>query len=116
MRLYVVGPAFGCPSIDPQCNAAVALLNAWERRNGESWELVCANTEFDRLPLLEVDGRRLSGFRQIARYLATEKASHYMAAEHKQMSEAASSRDLFHPMLTHQAEALKPSSSPTVRR
>ncbi|KAF2148828.1 hypothetical protein K461DRAFT_246961 [Myriangium duriaei CBS 260.36] len=69
LRLYVLGPAFGCASIDPQCNAAVALVRAWEKRTGGQWQLVCAAEEFDRLPLLETEGKRIYGFRDIARYL-----------------------------------------------
>ena len=91
MRLFVLGPAFGGPSIDPQCVAAVALLRAWEKRTGGTWELVCAATDFDRLPMLELDGRRLHGFREIARHLDTDgspsqRADHMCVAVNEQQS------------------------------
>lgn len=78
--MHILGPAFGCASIDPQCSAAVALLRAWEKRTGGQWQLVCAADDFDLLPLLEVEGRKVSGFREIAQYLdgttRTRKAEH----------------------------------------
>jgi sorting and assembly machinery component 37 len=66
MQLFVLGPAFGLPSIDAECNAAVALLRLYAR---DEYELVPCHEQKERLPYL-IDGQlRLHGFGNIARHL-----------------------------------------------
>ncbi|KAG8625309.1 hypothetical protein KVT40_007060 [Elsinoe batatas] len=75
MKLYILGPAFGCPSIDAQCNAAVALVKSEADRNSRAWELVWAAESFDELPYLDDEGVRYRGFSSIAQHLGSEKKS-----------------------------------------
>jgi len=67
MRLYILGPGFGLPSIDPECNAAVALLRAQD--DTLSWELAISHDEENTLPRLEDDGVTYKGFKSISDYL-----------------------------------------------
>ncbi|PNS21866.1 hypothetical protein CAC42_464 [Sphaceloma murrayae] len=78
MRLYVLGPAFGCPSIDAQCNAAVALVKHAAQSQAQDWELVCALGNLESVPFLEDGGQQYYGFQSIAQHLAYDKGS----AEH----------------------------------
>lgn len=70
MRLYVTCPAFGLPSLDPECIAATALLQAHNEDNA-SWSLIPTFEDGKtRLPML-VDGQgQYHGFSNIARYLS----------------------------------------------
>ncbi|SMR51548.1 unnamed protein product [Zymoseptoria tritici ST99CH_3D1] len=66
MQLFILGPAFGLPSIDAECNAAVALL---QLHGKNEYELVPAHEQRERLPYL-IDGeQRIHGFSNIARHL-----------------------------------------------
>ncbi|TKX21077.1 putative outer mitochondrial membrane transport complex protein [Elsinoe australis] len=78
MRLHILGPAFGCPSIDAQCNAAVALVKEEASKQGKKWELVCAVDNFEDLPFLEDEEKLYHGFSSIARHLRDER----LPAEH----------------------------------
>lgn len=69
MKLYVLGPAFGCASIDPQCNAAVALLAAWAAQKHKRWELVSVADDFERIPRLVDNDKKYIGFCAIADHL-----------------------------------------------
>lgn len=71
MRLYILGPAFGLPSIDAECIAAVALVKTCCESTGQNWELVASHeaTSGTHFPLLEDDGASYSGFSVIARHL-----------------------------------------------
>jgi len=40
MELHIWGPAFGLPSIDAECNAAVAYLSQISKVHGLHWALV----------------------------------------------------------------------------
>ncbi|KAF4549802.1 Metaxin-like protein [Elsinoe fawcettii] len=75
MRLYILGPAFGCPSVDAQCNAAVALVKREAERTAQAWELACAADSFDELPYLEDEGVRYHGFSSIAQHLRPDTSS-----------------------------------------
>lgn len=67
MQLLILGPAFGLPSIDAECNAAVALL---QLRAEGTHTFVPTHDQRERLPCL-VDGQtRISGFANIVRHLA----------------------------------------------
>ena len=77
MRLYILGPAFGLPSIDANCIAAVALVKAHCESTGEPWELI-VNYEpvlDSQLPLLQHNAASFSGFSAIARYVADTSGS-----------------------------------------
>ena len=74
MRLHVPGPAFGLPSIDPECNAAVALLKLHATRTGTPWELIASHDNDDLLPRLETSKRSYTGLRSIASHLSLNEA------------------------------------------
>lgn len=68
MQLFILGPAFGLPSLDTECNAAVALLQL--RAEGR-YTILPTHNQQARLPCL-VDGQeRVSGFVNIVRHLAS---------------------------------------------
>lgn len=67
MKLYILGPAFGLPSIDPGCNAAVALLRALEET--VSWEVTISHDEDSTLPRLEDGGSTYYGLKSIIDHL-----------------------------------------------
>jgi sorting and assembly machinery component 37 len=72
MQLYILGPAFGLPSIDAECNAAVALL---QLRVPERYTVIPTHHRATRLPCL-IDGKtRIWGYNSIARHLADEQIS-----------------------------------------
>lgn len=72
MRLYILGPAFGLPSIDAECVAAVALVKSHCESTGQEWELVASHEvpADTQLPLLEDHTVLSSGFGAICRHLA----------------------------------------------
>ncbi|GIZ39111.1 hypothetical protein CKM354_000250200 [Cercospora kikuchii] len=70
MKLSILGPAFGLPSIDAQCIAAVALLQLYAPHD---YELVPTHDESLPLPYL-VDGTAgLSGLNNITRHLKDKR-------------------------------------------
>ncbi|KAF2212250.1 hypothetical protein CERZMDRAFT_26171, partial [Cercospora zeae-maydis SCOH1-5] len=70
MKLFILGPAFGLPSINAQCIAAVALLQLYAPRD---YELIPTHDESHPLPYL-IDGTaRLSGLNNIARHLGEKR-------------------------------------------
>jgi len=72
MRLYVLGPAFGLPSIDAECAAAIALLQ-WHQPG--DWRIIPTHDNSLKLPLLVDAAEELAGFRSIARHLQIKTAS-----------------------------------------
>ena len=66
MQLYVRGPAFGLPSIEPACIAAVALLHS---RDQDDWEVIPTSDDHRQLPYLRDGDKHVSGFASIVRYL-----------------------------------------------
>ena len=77
MKLYILGPAFGLPSIDAECIAAVALVKSHCESISEPWSLVASHDPppGSRLPLLENRGRSSSGFNSIAKHLADDSGN-----------------------------------------
>jgi len=73
MKLYILGPGFGLPSIDPKCNAAVALLRAQD--DTVSWELTISHDEDNTLPRLEDGGITYRGFKSISNHLNRRASS-----------------------------------------
>lgn len=70
MKLFILGPAFGLPSIDAQCIAATALLQLYVPND---YEIIPSHDESRPLPHL-VDGTaRISGFNSIVRHLADKR-------------------------------------------
>ena len=75
MRLHILGPAFGLPSIDSECNAAVALLRLHETRTGTAWELIASHDDDDHaLPRLETSKRSYTGLRSISQHLSLNES------------------------------------------
>ncbi|KAK3075992.1 hypothetical protein LTR53_000169 [Teratosphaeriaceae sp. CCFEE 6253] len=72
MELFILGPAFGLPSIDAECVAAVALLQLLNRND---WTLVPTHDDRRGLPLLVSNDRHICGFTNIVRYLEAELRS-----------------------------------------
>ncbi|CAK3884999.1 mitochondrial import receptor subunit Tom37 like [Lecanosticta acicola] len=70
MQLFILGPAFGLPSIDAECNATVALL---QLRAKDGYQIIPTHQQPHRLPLL-IDGRtRVSGFSDIVRHFVNKR-------------------------------------------
>ena len=71
LRLHVLGPAFGLPSIDADCIAAVALVKQ-NVRDGD-WSIVPTHEQSRRLPYLKCDdGAHYEGYGNIVRYIDEE--------------------------------------------
>lgn len=68
MQLFVLGPAFGLPSIDPECNAAIALLQL--RRSEADWQIIPTSNDHSQLPLLVDGNEQFVGVANIARHLS----------------------------------------------
>lgn len=117
LELHIWGPAFGLPSIDPECIAAAAYLSA--AAGSSSWRIVPSNDPSispdstsprslfshlpsvplpsqtpadpapppDHLPALQHNGAWTSGFRRIVNYLVR----HGLAADLDQPSSSSSS-------------------------
>ncbi|KAK8064779.1 Mitochondrial outer membrane translocase complex- Tom37/Metaxin [Apiospora phragmitis] len=72
MELHVWGEAFGLPSIDPECLAAISYLGHVVPQN--NWSLVASNDVSISpdyvLPALHHDGTWTSGYLNIVQYLA----------------------------------------------
>ncbi|EME49889.1 hypothetical protein DOTSEDRAFT_68632 [Dothistroma septosporum NZE10] len=72
MRLFILGPAFGLPSIDAECNAAVALL---QRHVKDHYELIPTHDHPHPrlLPFLIHGQAQVSGFNNIVRHFANKR-------------------------------------------
>ncbi|KAH8179225.1 outer mitochondrial membrane transport complex protein [Sarocladium implicatum] len=74
LDLHIWGPAFGLPSIDPECIAAVAYFHS-AASSPADWRLIPSNdpslTPANLLPALNHDGVWTSGYANIIRYLNT---------------------------------------------
>ncbi|RMX92668.1 hypothetical protein D0867_14495 [Hortaea werneckii] len=92
MELYVLGPAFGCPSIDAQCSAAIALLQ-WRYPDGQKeWKVIPTHEQDGQLPLLADGNLRLGGFGNIARHVlgAEDYSGQLDAKDHADLTAASS--------------------------
>ncbi|THV66931.1 hypothetical protein D6D28_07915 [Aureobasidium pullulans] len=71
MKLHILGPAFGLPSIDAECIAAVALVERYTQGSGQAWALVASHEAATgtQLPFLQVGDKTYSGFDRIAQHL-----------------------------------------------
>ncbi|KAK5952226.1 hypothetical protein OHC33_006699 [Knufia fluminis] len=92
IELHIYGPAFGLPSIDTGCLAAVALLQ--QSVSPEEWVLVPSNdptiSPFDELPALKTSDKTsptwIAGFRSIASYITNEIAASKLSGTDKPVS------------------------------
>ncbi|KAG9558074.1 hypothetical protein KCU71_g11513, partial [Aureobasidium melanogenum] len=77
MKLHILGPAFGLPSIDAECIAAVALIERYTQGSSQAWALVASHEAVPgtRLPFLQVGDETYSGFDRIAQYLVDTSGS-----------------------------------------
>ncbi|KFH43846.1 Metaxin-like protein [Hapsidospora chrysogenum ATCC 11550] len=73
LELYAWGPAFGLPSIDPECLAIITHLH--KAATPSSWRLIYSNdpsvSPANCLPALNHGGVWTSGYRRIVTYLTT---------------------------------------------
>ncbi|KAK3711704.1 hypothetical protein LTR37_009481 [Vermiconidia calcicola] len=86
MKLYVLGPAFGLPSIDAECSAAVALLRL-RLAEGE-WSIVPTSDQTRRLPYLRNGDNSVTGFKNIARYIEQSQGILSPPLDEKQRADA----------------------------
>lgn len=70
LQLYVLGPAFGLPSIDAECNAAVALLKSHFGDNSNTWEIIPTHVHERTLPYLRSDNTTVTGYSAIAQHVS----------------------------------------------
>jgi len=72
LQLFIFGPAFSLPSLDPESLAAIALLHLHYRRTQTPWQLISDATATPQPYLLDLENShryRITGFRDIARHL-----------------------------------------------
>ncbi|KAK3720155.1 hypothetical protein LTR37_003979 [Vermiconidia calcicola] len=86
MKLYVLGPAFGLPSIDAECSAATALLRL-RLAEGE-WSIVPTSDQSRRLPYLRDGDNSVTGFKNIARYIEKSQGDVAPSLDEKQRADA----------------------------
>jgi sorting and assembly machinery component 37 len=70
LQLYVLGPAFGLPSIDAECNAAVVLLQSHFSGNQDAWEIIPTHEHQTTLPYLRNNGTTIHGYSAIAQHVS----------------------------------------------
>ena len=71
LQLYVLGPAFGLPSIDAECNAAVALLKSHFGTDSPCWEIISTHEHDTTLPYLRSDDTTVHGYSAIAHHVSS---------------------------------------------
>ncbi|KAK6582787.1 hypothetical protein PZA11_005195 [Diplocarpon coronariae] len=80
IELHIWGPAFGLPSIDPHCLAAIAYLQQAVPRG--KWQLVASSdpalSPINALPALRNGDIIVGGFRNIVHYLAQVSAGEWV--------------------------------------
>ena len=70
MRLLVLGPAFGLPSIDADCIAAVALLKV--KAKPGSWTIHPTHEQTKRLPCLVTGNQIIEGIQNISDFISRQ--------------------------------------------
>lgn len=70
MQLHIIGPAFGLPSIDAECNAAVAVLQLYLR---DDFEIIPSHDTQTPLPRLCDGTAKVFGFNNIVRHLKDKR-------------------------------------------
>ncbi|EMC94872.1 hypothetical protein BAUCODRAFT_43812, partial [Baudoinia panamericana UAMH 10762] len=74
IRLHVLGPGFGLPSVDAECIAAIALLKL--QLPPELWTLIPTHDDSYGLPLLDDGSDQVFGFHNIVRYFDQHQDKH----------------------------------------
>jgi sorting and assembly machinery component 37 len=70
LQLHVLGPAFGLPSIDAECNAAVALLQSHFNGNQDAWEIIPTHEHQTTLPYLRDNDTTVYGYSALAQHVS----------------------------------------------
>jgi sorting and assembly machinery component 37 len=70
LQLYILGPAFGLPSIDAECNATVALLRSHFGSDSNEWEIIPTHEHETTLPYLRSDDTIVHGYAAIAQHVS----------------------------------------------
>jgi sorting and assembly machinery component 37 len=70
LQLYILGPAFGLPSIDAECNAAVALLKSHFGSDQDGWEIIPTHEHETTLPYLRSNDTTVHGYAAIAQHIS----------------------------------------------
>lgn len=87
LRLHIYGPAFGLPSIDAECLAAIIYLQ--ECLPADSWRLVACNepsrNPFQQLPALQDGNSWVAGFEEITEFL--QESSNGARSIHQDLNE-----------------------------
>ena len=84
LQLYVLGPAFGLPSIDAECNAAVALLKSHFGSDQDGWEITPTHQHETTLPYLRSNDTTVHGYAAISQHISdvvSTKADNLTAAK-----------------------------------
>ncbi len=85
MELHILGPAFGLPSIDAECNAAVALLRL---RSETDWTLIPTHDQTRHLPYLRDGDNFVEGYRNISRHISNQAGNRARQLQPKQQADA----------------------------
>ena len=85
MELYVLGPAFGLPSIDAECIATVALLRL---RFEAGWTIISTHDQSRHLPYLKDGDEYIEGYRNITRHITRLSGSNISNLDAKQRADA----------------------------
>ena len=94
MQLFVLGPAFGLPSVDPECIAATALLRL---ANPPNWRITPVDDQTEPLPYLAIDnGHRVHGFSNIAQHLSSHHAVSLLELDERRSADAHAIRTFLH--------------------
>jgi len=70
LQLYILGPAYGLPSIDAECNAAVALLKSHFGSDQDRWEIIPTHEHETTLPYLRSNDKTVHGYAAIAQHVS----------------------------------------------
>lgn len=78
LELHIYGPAFGLPSVDARCLAAIALLRSCLDDDIIAWRLIPSSdpnlNPFDELPALKDGNLWIAGYRNIAKYIESKRS------------------------------------------
>ena len=85
MQLHVLGPAFGLPSIDAECNAATTLLQLYALKG---WTVIATHDLDRRLPALKDGDELIEGFKSIAKYIETHEQTQQTTTNTKNQADS----------------------------